>query len=195
MVNILGIRLGRYIQYEQNCPIPTSDQIIYPNIKIVTDADQLKEGFLGIQRERLETLLHNGAELFVYIENDLPLGMLWGYRGSCYIRGPGIPLLLDDDTVYSFWAYVVPEARGKKIYRKIRDVFFSYYKGVKKYVSLVEPSNTIARIEKKKDAYTETKKITYIKFRCISIIIEQFTDSQRFNIHLESGNQYDLLMI
>jgi len=195
MANMLGIKLGRYILYERSRPMNTCDLITCPNVKIITGADQLKDQSFGIQRETIERLLHNRSDLFVYFENDVPLGMLWGHRGSCYVRGPGIPLLLDDDTVYSFWAYVMPMERGKNIYKKMRCNFYSHYKEVRKFISLVEPTNTIVRSQKIKDGYVEVNKITYIKYSDTSLVIEKFNNTQKVEIHLEKGNRHNLLLI
>ena len=195
MVNILGIKFGRYILYELCCPVQPSDVVFDSDVQLVTRYDQLKKNTLGILRESMDRLLLNYTDLFVYFEDDFPLGMMWGHRGSCFIRGPGIPLFQDEETVYWFWIYTVPYARGKNIYKKLRNSFFSHYKEIKKFTALVEPDNAIMIGEMSKMGFVEAKRYFYVKFGDNSLLYEKCGKSQNSSIHLENGNRHKLLLI
>lgn len=195
MVNILGLKLGRYILYELSSTQHSCDTIYDNNVRLVTNIDQLKYNTLGIQPEAMDRLLQNNTELFVYIENDYPLGMMWGHRGSCYVRGPGIPLLQDKDTVYWFWVFTLPEARGKNVYKRLKNAFFNHYKDSKGFTALVEPSNSIMRREMNKIGFKETKQYFYIKLLNTSLIFEQCITTHKFIFHIETGNRHNLVLI
>lgn len=171
-IKLFGIRFGKYIHYELYNPREqnsTSD-----NVKLVSNIDHFDYKILGLHYESATKLLQNRSDLFVYFEGSKPLGMMWGYRGSCYIRGPGISLVHNDGIVYWFWIYTVPEARGKNVYKSLKSAFFQHYKTAKGFVALVEPSNTIMRREIEKIGFVETKRYFYINFKNKPLIITTY---------------------
>ena len=195
MVNILGITFGRYILYELYRPVQLCDLVFDSNVQLVTKYHQFKKNKLGILQESMDRLLQNSTDLFVYFEGDVALGMMWGHRGNCYIRGPGISLFQDEETIYWFWIYTAPEARGKNIYKTLRNTFFSHYNGINKFTALVEPANVIMRNEMSKMGFVETKRYIYVKCRDNSLQYVKCNKSQKNYIQLDKGNRHNLILI
>ena len=163
MLSLFGLKIGKFILYE-SLNLKKQNNLV-ENVKLVSSIDCFDYTVLGLQYESATKLLQNRSDLFVYFEGLKPLGMMWGYRGSCYIRGPGISLVHDDDIVYWFWIYTVPEARGKNIYKSLKSAFFEHYKTAKGFIALVEPSNIIMRREIEKTGFVETKRYFYVNFK------------------------------
>lgn len=195
MINMLSVKMGRYVLYELVRSLDTCCSSYDRNVRLVTDYMELKTNNLGIQKESIENLLPNNTDLFVYFEDELPLGMMWGHSGSCYIRGPGIPIIQEEDTVYWFWIYTVPEARGKNVFTKLSKHFFSHYSEVKKFTALVDPSNIIMKSEMNKLGFKVAKTFSYFKFGTTTILIDRNRQTNRYKISIEQGNSYNLLTI
>ena len=188
-MKILSLKFGRYIMYELRGPVQSSHGGFDSNVKIVTKYEQIKNSSLGVHQESFERLLANNTKMFAYFERDIPLGMMWGHRGGCYIRGPGIPLLLDEKTVYWFWIYILPEARGRGVYKKLRNAFFNHYNGCNYFTALVDPCNKFMRNEMSKIGFAESKSFYYIKYRNLSTLLERCNGRRNFYFHIENGNQ------
>jgi len=195
MVNLFGIKVGSYLYYERCNSEQLSDQPIDNSVKVVTNFEQLKDNKLGIQQNIMENLLQNNSDLFVCFEGDVPLGMMWGHSGSCYVRGPGIPIIQGKDSVYWFWIFTLPEARGKNIFKRLKNAFFTHYKDSRCFTALVEPSNSIMRSEMDKIGFKETKQYYYVKLSNTALIIEQSCRTKKINFHIEMGNQHNLVLI
>jgi len=195
MLSILGLKIGSYLLYECSCPQNITDTICDNKIRRVKSIDDLKCNTLGTQTAAVRSLLAQGVDLFAYFEGDMPLGMMWGHRGSCYVRGPGIPLIQNKDTVYWFWIFTSPEARGKNVYKKLKAVFFDYYKDARSFTALVEPKNSIMRREMDKLGFKITTQYYYIKLLNSSFFLDRSLDSNNFEFHIEVGNRYNLLLI
>ena len=195
MINILSLKLGRYIVYELCGPVQSCYHVFDSNVRIVTEFDQIKDNSLGIQQDNFERLLKNKTNLFVYFERGVPSGMMWGHIGGCYIRGPGIPLLLDEKSVYWFWIYTLPQARGKNIYKKLKTAFFHHYKGYNCFTALVDPCNTFMRCEMSKIGFIEAKYYFFVKFGSTSVLFERCNVDNKCNLRFEKGNKHDLPFI
>lgn len=195
MNNIIALSTGSYLLYELINPVNSCDLHFDTDVRLVTKYNELKNNTLGVNQENMERLLRNNSDLFVCFDRDIPVGMMWGHRGSCYIRGPGIPLLQDEETIYWFWVYTVPESRGKNVYKKLRDVFFCHYKSNNKFVALVDPGNKIMRKEMDKLGFVTNKQFYYIKINNVSFILEKCCKSQQIDFKVNFGNQNNYLII
>ena len=194
MLHLWGLKCGRYILFEKILDVSLLHQFVDINIKIVNDFNQLKFNKLGVNEGNWERLVQSGTDLFVYFDGKAPAGMMWGHRGSCYVQGPGISLLQDNDTVYWFWAFILPEMRGKNIFTKLYNAFIAHYRDVKKLVCLVEPSNKIMRREIGKREFVEAKRYLYVKSGRRTLLIERRSKTIKTVIRVAHGN-HNLLMI
>jgi GNAT superfamily N-acetyltransferase len=195
MADLAFLRYGQYLLYERyNCD--DYDALnVDSNVQILKNVEKIRDAKFGIDLNNMEKLLKNGATLFVYFEDDQPLGMMCGYHGPCYIRGPGIPLQNSENTVYRFWTYTLPEARRKNVYKKLKNNFFAYYKGVTKFTSLVDPANTIMRKEMQKMGFNAVKLFSFVKFGEVSLIYSKDLPSKKGKLSIELGNQHNLMLI
>lgn len=194
MVCILGIRFGCYILFEKN-DVSQSDQFNDEEVKCITEFCLIKHNMLGIHQGTMERLLKHDSDLFVCFTGEIPVGMMWGHRGSCYVCGPGIPLVQDSDTVYWFWGLTLPEARGKNVFNRLRIAFFTHYSDTKAFTTLVEPGNKIMRRAMKKMGFVEAKRYYYIKSGSNSLLFEKIYKTNKTNIRIEHGNNDNLLEI
>ena len=194
MIAIGPFRIGKYIFYEkENNGYP--DCTIDLNVKLLRTTEQIVHGNLQVDIETMSQLLGKNVSLFVYFENGKPLGMMCGCKGSCYIRGPGIPLIQSDDTVYWFWIYTLPEARGKNVYTKLKHAFFSFYRDATHFSALVDPDNTIMCSEMHKLGFVPTRLYSYRKLFTISLLTKKNVLSSIVMHSLEIGNRHNLLVI
>jgi hypothetical protein len=196
MFNFFGLRIGRYTLFEKRvsqnlCCCDLYDE----NVRIVRDLKGVDLGPLGIQADAVSKLLEHGIDLFVYFDGDIPLGVMCGHLGSCYIRGPGIPLIQDDETVYWFWIFTAPEARGKNIFNKMQRKFFNYYKDAKCFTAFVDPRNVIMYKQMLKMDFVELYKYFFINFCGYSLIFKTEINDNLSNICFESGNKRKLFLI
>jgi len=195
MVNRVNMAFGKYILYELNGAAKLAGDGFDPNVKLIKTFDSIKGNKLGITQESMDRVLSKNSDLFLCFDGDMPLGMMWGHRGSCYIRGPGIPLLYDEGTVYWFWIFTLPEARGKNVFKRLTNSFFHHYKGAKNFVALVDPRNTIMRNQINKLGFIENKLYTYAKLGTNSLVFEKSVMAQQSSFHFESGNRHHLPVI
>lgn len=195
MFNLFGIKVGKYILFEKRNSAPLYNLPIDSNVRLVTDYNQLRYNTLGIQKSAMERLLQYDTKLLVCFDGDIPLGMMWGHRGSCYIRGPGIPLVQDKNSVYWFWIYTSPEARGRNVFNRLKDAFFSLYNEAHTFTALVEPGNEIMCRQMGKMGFIQSKRFIFFKSRNGSLLFEKCNKSQKNYISFELGNKRQLLII
>ena len=195
--------INRYIVYEHEGPINTPCDHIDPNIKIITnidqlnviDIDQLKKIEATFSQVRFEKLLNNGMTLMLYINAKVILGMMCGIKGSCYIRGPALRLIQEQDDVYWFWIFTMPEARGKKIYTKLRDYFFRYYNEANKIRALVRPDNLLMKSEFEKHNFFIKSYIFSIKLKGYIFSIEKNYVNKNFMFKFTNEKKVEITII
>jgi GNAT superfamily N-acetyltransferase len=163
-------------------------------VKVVTDFGLIKNNILGIEENNMNRLLQNNTDLFVYFEGKVPVGMMWGHRGSCYIKGPRISIYQNDDVVYLFWIYILPEYRQKGVFTKLKDFFFSYYNGMKGFTAFVSPTNEIMRNQLKKSGFVESKRLLYMNFWNKSFLFDKPLHRESI-VRIESENKHNLPVI
>lgn len=195
MAKILNIRYGQYIFYELLNSAGPIDSAFDSHVKLVEKYDSRIERAFGVPHKVMEELLSNNDRCFVYFENNLPLGMMWGHQGCCYIRGPGIPIIQENNSIYWYWIYTLPESRGKNIYKKLRDSFFNYYRGSAKFSAIVEKNNIIMHKEMNKIGFVDMKHICYFKLGSASLLYERCSKNNAKTIRLEIGNRLTLPVI
>jgi GNAT superfamily N-acetyltransferase len=194
MIAVFGLRFGRYLLYELDLP-PCGCSAVSEQVAPVTAFSQLGDNPFGIHSEDLERLARHGSTMFLYTEDGSSLGMMWGHRGSCYVRGPGLTLLQEVGRVYWFWIYTLPKARGKKVFQKLKDAFFDHYGSAGGYSALIEPDNIVMRNAAEKIGFAKKKMIYYIKWRGYTWVVEQSLVLGRFSFRLERGNSRNLVYI
>lgn len=194
MIGFMGLRAGRYLLYEYDGQPPLSGTVS-ELVTTVTRLDQLDSNPFGIREEDLERLLRHDSDFFVCCQDGAPLGMMWGHRGSCYVRGPGIALLQESTRVYWFWILTLPQARGKQVFQKLRDAFFHHYRGCQGYSALIEPGNTIMTKAVEKMGFGKTKMIYYLKVGATALVVERSLTSGRVSFSAQRGNRHNLVPI
>jgi hypothetical protein len=188
-------RIGQFILYELSNALPLIEPILDGNVRILTKYNIEIEKAFGLSKEDLDRMFLNQADLFVYIEDDMPLGMMWGHRGSCYVRGPGIPLFLDSETIYWFWILTLPEARGRGVYKRLKSAFFLHYNAVKCFTALIQSGNSIMKKEVVKMGFIDSKRIVYVKINDASLVITRCNKSKTYSIRLAKETKYNLPII
>lgn len=187
-MNIFGLAsVGRFVLYERCNKNEIVKCKFHDNVEIVTSINHLKGNLFIYDRNNVEKLLRNkNVRMFVYTENASYLGVTFGCLGPCYIRGPGIKIDLGENSVYRFWTYVSPEARGLHVYTKLMQSFVKYYENYDKLISLVDPSNIIVCKMMKKIGSHRRKMYFFLKIKNISFVIEK--DLTRFKINFYVSN-------
>lgn len=100
-----------------------------------------------------ESILHQRFATgdWSYVTKDITrnneiVNVIWGHRGSCYIKGLGLDLEMGSDSVYLYGGYTSAEARMKGIFNTAFKEVYSILQqqGVTKLYGLVEHWNQTA---------------------------------------------------
>jgi hypothetical protein len=99
----------------------------------------------GLSEAQANHRFAHGDLCFVAHDGGKCLGMVWGHRGDCYVRGAGRRMDLDQNGVYLYGIYTNPEARRMNVFNNLKDAFFRYYlaQGMDHFCALVHPDNHI----------------------------------------------------
>lgn len=191
-------KYGKYLLYVKDHPLKVNPRKIDPNVVKIESSCQIKQIVLedlGYSESILEYFLSNGATIFYYVENHRPLGIMFGYRGSCYIRGPGISLVQNENSVYWFWIYTLPQARKKYVFSKLKNAFFLFHQGASGFSALVDPNNNVMLSQLNKLGFKAQKLISYFKFQNISILCIFEIQTKKTEYKVEFGNKNAFFLI
>lgn len=99
----------------------------------------------GLREAQANHRFAHGDLCFVAHDGAKYLGMMWGHRGDCYVRGAGRRMDLDQNGVYLYGIYTNPEARRMNVFNNLKDAFFRYYlaQGMDHFCALVHPDNHV----------------------------------------------------
>jgi ribosomal protein S18 acetylase RimI-like enzyme len=187
--------LGRFLLFEKKAPFPVCNSILDDSVKHITDFELLKDNKLGILQVNFERLRQQNTDLFVCFEGNMPVGMIWGHRGSCYVKSLGIPFIQKDDSIYLFWVYTLPEARCKNVFKRLINAFFTHYSDAKIITAVVESKNVAMRNLMIKLGFEEINRYNLIKVGEKTLYFIKNVKTQKIHILLEKGNKNDLLSI
>lgn len=191
MLKDIQLKFGRYLFFKKINSCSSFNEVVDNNIEIVTDFNRIKYNNFGIKKNVIERVLCNNDELFVCFDSDVPLGMMCGHRGSCYVKGPGISIIQNNNTIYWFWAFTSPEHRRKNVFKRLKNFFYNHYSDAEAFGLLVDPSNVIMIREMSIDNFIELKKYYYIKFGLLSFVLEICTATERKKVSISYGNKYN----
>jgi hypothetical protein len=135
-----------------NIMVATSPNMFSRNYKTYTfapaeetDISEVSQ-ISGASEKSLQKRIHGGDVCYVTKDtahDNKIVNLIWTHRGACFIRGMGLDLQVDDDSVYLYGALTLPEARMKGLYNtNIKELYEIYKnKNVSTIYGLVEYTN------------------------------------------------------
>lgn len=76
----------------------------------------------GLSLKECRRRIASGDQCYVIMHETRAVNVSWVHFGSCYIRGMGLLMTLDDADCYLYGAYTHPDHRGKGLYGTARRV-------------------------------------------------------------------------
>ncbi len=176
------------------------DKHLYTESHEIIITDKIIAGIaenFGLSTDLLLNRFKYGDTCFLAKGEDKYLGILWGHRGDCYIRGIGKRLNLKQNEVYLYGIYTLPEARHKNVFNTLKYSFFKYYseRGINKYCALVAPNNNIMRTALKKVGFIERSSLFFIRIAKVGLLHEYQFYSEKNSLSIVKEESRDCLVI
>lgn len=151
----------------------------------------------GLSEAQANRRFAHGDLCFVAHDGAKYLGMLWGHRGDCYIRGAGKRIDLDQNGVYVYGIYTNTKARRMNVFNNLKDAFFRYYlaQGVGHFCALVSPSNHIMRNALEKIGFLVFQYLTYLNLGEFGFLYEMDIGSGQRRLRVNIGEPKGLYVI
>jgi len=167
------------------------------DIRILDEREAGPEEILGVGSREIERRFKNGDLCFVATDGIRQLGVIWGHRGNCYVRGAGKRLSLAPEDVYLYGVYTLPEARKQGVYSALKSCFLQQYRllGAERVLALIDRKNDIMRISLRESAFREKAGIYYLRIGRFSFSLERDIETGKKNFRVIRREPNDCFII